>query len=181
MNFLFLAGLGNSEPGHWQSIWYRSMRGARWVAHREWQKPKVEDWVADLERNLKEVPGPKVLIAHSLGCLLVVEWAKRHSDASVKGSFLVAPPDVRRPTFPEGVVGFAPPSPDARPPAPALVVASTTDNFASFDAARAAAEAWGAEIADVGPRGHINLASNLGPWEQGRRLLEQFVARIEAS
>src|SRR3954462_14135103 len=109
MNFVFLAGLGNSEPGHWQAIWFRSMEGAHWVAHREWERPRATDWVADLQRDLQRIPGPKVLVAHSLGCLLAVEWARRHSDPSVKGSFLVAPPDVRRSTFPDGVVGFEPP------------------------------------------------------------------------
>ena len=178
MNVVFLAGLGNSEPGHWQTIWYRSMDKTRWVAHREWEKPRMLDWVADLQRNLEEVPGPKVLVAHSLGCLLAVEWAKRHTDPSVKGSFLVAPPDVQRPSFPKGPVGFEPPG-DGRPPLPAVVVASTDDPFASFESARAAAAAWGAELIDVGARGHINLASNLGGWDEGRQLFNRFVARLD--
>jgi predicted alpha/beta hydrolase family esterase len=95
----------------------------------------------------------------------------------VKGSFLVAPPDVRRENFPDSVVGFQPPG-EGRPPLPAVVVASTDDHYASFASAQAAAEAWGAELIDVGARGHINLASNLGAWNEGRRLLDEFVARL---
>jgi hypothetical protein len=178
MNVVFLAGLGNSEPEHWQSIWYRSMPGARWVEHADWDAPNADDWVADLDAALRDLTGPKVLVAHSLGCLLAVEWAWRHHDPAVKGSFLVAPPDTRAPSFPPAAVGFGPPGGAARPPRPAMVVASTTDPYASVASARAAAAAWGAELVDVGARGHINLASNLGAWEEGRAHFERFVAGL---
>jgi predicted alpha/beta hydrolase family esterase len=181
MNFVFLAGLGNSEPGHWQAIWYRSMPGARWVEHADWDAPNATDWVADLDGELRNVPGPKVIVAHSLGCLLAVEWARRHHDSQVKGSFLVAPPDVRAPTFPRGAVGFEPPGGDARPPLPAIVVASTDDPYASLESARTAATVWGAELASVGARGHINLASDIGAWDEGRALFDRFVAGLGSS
>jgi uncharacterized protein len=179
MQYVFLAGIGNSEPEHWQAIWHREL-GGLWVGHRSWDQPRCDEWMADLDAALADLRGPKVLIAHSLGCLLAVEWAKRHRDPDVRGVFLVAPPDVRSPCFPAAIVGFPPASAAASPLARALVVASTDDSYASFASARAAATAWGADLVDVGALGHINLASNLGAWESGRRLLERFVAGLEA-
>src|SRR5690349_20317782 len=123
MNYVFLAGIGNSEPDHWQSIWFRDL-GGRWVEHADWGRPRADDWVVDLERAMRDVAGPKVLIGHSLGCLLAVEWAKHHRSPDVKGSFLVAVPDAGGPNFPKAAVGFAPAT-DGPPPLPALVVAST--------------------------------------------------------
>ncbi len=179
MNYIFLAGIGNSEPEHWQSIWFRAL-GGRWVEHAHWDQPRADRWVADLDRAIRELSGPKVLIGHSLGCLLAVEWARCHRDAGVKGSFLVAPPDVGGPNFPKSAVGFAPAT-GGTPPLPALVVASTDDPYASFASAHSAAKAWGAAIASVGERGHINLASNIGAWNEGRALFDRFVAGLGAS
>jgi hypothetical protein len=179
MNYIFLAGIGNSEPDHWQSIWFRAL-GGRWVEHADWSCPRAADWVADLDRDVRALAGPKVLIGHSLGCLLVVQWAKRHHDADVKGSFLVAPPDVGGPNFPKSAVGFERAT-DGIPPLPALVVASTNDPYASLASARSAAKAWGAAIASVGERGHINLASSIGAWAEGRALFDRFLAGLGGS
>lgn len=176
MNYIFLAGIGNSEPEHWQAIWFRAL-GGRWVEHADWDCPCADVWVADFERDVRDLAGPKVLIGHSLGCLLAVEWARRHRDADVKGSFLVAPPDVGGPNFPRSAIGFAPAT-DGPPPLPALVVASTNDPYASFASARSAAKAWGAALVNVGERGHINLASNIGAWDEGRALFDRFVAGL---
>jgi hypothetical protein len=177
MTYVFLAGIGNSEAEHWQAIWHRVL-GGRWVEHADWERPRANRWVADLEGVLRATAGKKILVAHSLGCLLAVEWARRHHDPQLLGSFLVAPPDPCAPCFPTSAVGFAPPG-DGKPPLPALIVASTTDPYASLASARDAAACWGAALADVGARGHINLASNVGAWDEGRALLAGFVARLE--
>ena len=177
LTHVFLAGIGNSEPGHWQSRWHRSLPGSRWVEHADWDNPDARAWIADLDAALAAVTGPKLLVAHSLGCLLAMEWARDHRDPDIEGAFLVAVPDAAGPNFPRQAVGFRPAT-TGRPPLPALVVASTNDGYASIESARAAAAAWGADFADVGALGHINLASNLGDWPQGRALLAAFEARL---
>ena len=178
MHHVFLAGIGNSEPDHWQSIWFRAL-GGRWVEHADWNAPDAARWVADLDRELRGLRGPKLLIAHSLGCLLAVEWATRSRDdaAEVIGSFLVAPPDVAAPSFPSAAVGFQPAA-SGKPPLPALVVASADDPYGSFASACAAAAAWGAPIESAGACGHINLASNIGAWEDGRARFDRFAAGL---
>ena len=177
MTYVFLAGIGNSEAEHWQASWHRAL-GGRWVEHADWERPRADQWVADLDRALSAIAGPKIIVAHSIGCLLAVEWAKRHRDRDLLGSFLVAPPDPCGPCFPTSAVGFAPPA-EGKPPLPALIVASSTDPYASLAWTRHAAARWGAGLADVGERGHINLASHIGAWDEGRALLTGFVARLE--
>jgi predicted alpha/beta hydrolase family esterase len=182
MRYVFLAGIGNSEPGHWQARWYRSLPPdrARWVDHADWDRPVAAEWVADLDAVLTALPGPKLLVAHSMGCLLAVEWAKRHHDPDLRGAFLVSVPDVDGACFPAQAVGFAPAA-DGRPPLPALMVASTDDRYCSMEHARRVAGAWGVKLIDIGAKGHINLASDIGDWDEGRRLLDAFAAGAGAS
>jgi predicted alpha/beta hydrolase family esterase len=178
--FVFLAGVGNSEPGHWQRRWYRAIPGALWVEHDEWERVSRDRWVAELDAALALLPARSVLVAHSLGCLLAADWLRERRDARVAGAFLVAPPDVEAPCFPSSVVGFR--SSQRRVcaplPCPSMVVASTTDQYATIDHARGVAASWGASIVDVGDRGHINLASGLGDWDEGQSLMRGFVASL---
>jgi hypothetical protein len=68
------------------------------------------------------------------------------------------------------VHGFAP-LPRARLPFRAIVVASSDDPWCALDRTRAWAADWGAEFHDIGPHGHINAASGLGDWPQGKAWL----------
>jgi predicted alpha/beta hydrolase family esterase len=181
MHYVFLAGIGNSEPEHWQSIWFRSMeKSASWVDHRDWDNPDAAEWVDDLEAVMAKIRGPKVFVAHSLGCLLAVERAKRHRDPDVRGSFLVSVPDVNGRNFPRQAVGFGA-AVDGRPPMPAMVVASTNDAYSSVAHAQSVAAAWAVALTDVGALGHINLASGIGAWPAGRQLFDRFVASLSSS
>jgi predicted alpha/beta hydrolase family esterase len=177
MRFVYLAGIGNSEPEHWQSIWHRSSESSIWVEHDDWNDVHSDKWVEDLARTLAEVPGEKLLIAHSLGCLLACEWRRSRPNEGVIGSFLVSVPDVTGPRFPKQAVGFAP-ALEGSPPLPGLIVASTNDEYGTIDHAQRVARAWKVDLANVGARGHINLASNLGDWPEGRTLLQTFVASL---
>jgi predicted alpha/beta hydrolase family esterase len=178
--FVFLAGVGDSEPDHWQRRWYGAIPGALWVDHDDWERISRDRWLTELDAALAPVAAPSVLVAHSLGCLLAADWLCERPGAAVAGAFLVAPPDVAGPHFPSTVVGFR--SFDCGPgkplPCPTMVVASTTDRYATIDHARAAAARWGAAMVDVGDRGHINLASGLGDWCEGQALMRRFVGSL---
>jgi predicted alpha/beta hydrolase family esterase len=176
MHYVFLAGIGNSEPEHWQSIWYRSVGpNGHWVEHVDWDNPVADDWVCDLERCLRSLSGPKVLIAHSLGCLLVAEWAKRHRDQQVVAALLVSLPNAAGPAFPRAASGFAA-AVDSRLPFAALMIASSNDPYSSIAYAQRVADQWAIPLIDVGAKGHLNLASNLGEWPEGRTLLEGLIS-----
>jgi predicted alpha/beta hydrolase family esterase len=177
MRYVFLAGIGDSELGHWQSIWFRSVGEAGyWVAHADWDRPRAEAWVRDLDDSLRALDGEKVLVAHSLGCLVVAEWARRHADRDIVGALLVALPDVAGPAFPRDALGFGG-ALAARLPFPATVVASADDPYCSLEVARRAAALLGARLVEVGAKGHINVASGVGDWPEGRALLDELVAR----
>jgi hypothetical protein len=73
------------------------------------------------------------------------------------------------------------PVPLARLPFPAHVVASTDDPFATAERSRTFADAWGAELALIGPAGHIATASGHGEWPEGRALLARLAAGWSAA
>lgn len=170
---VFVPGIGNSEPEHWQSIWAASLPGSIWVEQRDWDRPIRDEWVAALARDLSRASGPKVIVAHSLGCLVVAEAAEALPAAEVTGALLVAVPDVRGPSFPPAVAGFRP-ALSLTMPAPSILVASTDDPYGSHAHAEAVARRWGSALVSVGAKGHVNARSNLGEWAEGRRLLERL-------
>ena len=118
---LILAGLWNSGPDHWQTHWQG--RYPKWTKaeHRDWTCPDRDEWVAELDAAIAACRGAPILVAHSLGCMLVALWAASGSPLKVAGAFLVAPSDVEAPSYPVPVNGFAP-IPLAPLPAPVVSV-----------------------------------------------------------
>jgi uncharacterized protein len=170
-----LPGLSGSGPDHWQTRWEQLDQRCVRVQQSDWDRPDCTDWCARLEEAVASTEGDVVLVAHSLGCLLVAHWAYAGEVDRVKGALLVAPPDVEAPErAPEATLSFAP-IPREPLPFPAILVASQDDSYASIEFARELADAWGARLVDVGEQGHINAESQLGVWEQGRALLDELL------
>ncbi|MBV8962428.1 MAG: serine hydrolase family protein, partial [Hyphomicrobiales bacterium] len=73
-DILFVPGLGNSGPDHWQTRWEKKLSTGRRVEQTDWEHPRLKEWVARLVEEIarSEVKRPAVLIAHSLGNLVVV-------------------------------------------------------------------------------------------------------------
>jgi hypothetical protein len=76
-------------------------------------------------------------------------------------------------TAPIGPTGWRP-MPMTRLPFPSIVVASTNDEYASMARAQEFAAAWGSRLVNIGAAGHINAATALGDWSEGRKLLEEL-------
>ena len=169
---VFVAGIENSGPEHWQAIWHSRVPNGVWVEHESWDNPVRDAWVKDLDDALRTIDGPKILVAHSLGCTLVAEWASEHRDDTVVGAFLAALPDVRGENFPTQAVGFDP-SRYGRLPFEAVVLASEDDPYGSLESASAGAGRLGARLVNVGPKGHINAGSGLGDWPEGWSVLSE--------
>jgi predicted alpha/beta hydrolase family esterase len=177
---LIVPGLGGSGPEHWQTRWEALYPRHVRVAQRDWERPRRDDWLASLETAVAAAGEPVVLVAHSLGCALVAHAASRPYAPAIAAALLVAPADVDSPAHtPSETRDFAP-LPLLPLPFPATVVASQDDPYATLARARAFASAWGAEFVDAGPRGHLNAASGLGDWPEGRRHLEALLARAPA-
>ena len=185
-NVLVLPGWQNSGPMHWQSRWER-LHGYTRVEQHDWMRPLRGDWIARLEEVVLEHRGDGggntpgiVLVAHSLGCLLVAAWAahSRHHGC-VRGALLVAPGDPQREELRGVLASWSPP---VLQPLPfrSILVGSQDDPYCSFERARGFATAWHAEFVDYGRCGHINAESGLGDWPQGQALLQQLAGAAPA-
>lgn len=174
MRAVLLPGIGGSDDQHWQSLWERESQEFRRFKPSSWDEPDLDDWSTALDQAVGREPA--VLVAHSLSCLLAVQWSAAHS-GRVAGLFLVAAPDPTGPRFPQEAGAFAS-GLDARPSAPALLVASDDDPYCSAVQSAAFADVWRIPRVSVGNHGHLNSASGLGAWSEGRNLLTAFVAGL---
>ena len=130
-----------------------------------------------LERAVAAAGEPVAIAAHSLGCALVAHAARRAPALPIRAALLVAPADVDSPAHtPPETRGFAP-LPRAPLPFPATVIASRNDPYVTLERARAFAADWAAEFVDAGALGHINAASSLGDWPDGRARFEALLLR----
>lgn len=179
MPVLIVPGIGNSGPTHWQTQWEQRHPGLTRVVQRDWDQPVSAEWVATLDAALQR-HGPAIVVAHSLGCLVVAQWlaqwaARRPANAmpALRGVLMVAVPDPHGPSFPPQAQGFGA-LPTGRLPGPLTVVSSSDDPYApSAFTARCVAD-WGAEHVHLGAAGHINAASGLADWPQGWALVERW-------
>jgi predicted alpha/beta hydrolase family esterase len=142
------------------------------VVQDDWLEPRLADWLAALDAAVRACAIPPVLVAHSLACALVAQWAAGRPSAAVKAALLVAPADVDSPAHtPDEVRNFGP-MPLARLPFPSVMVASDDDPFVTPARAAAFARAWGSRLVMLPAAGHINADAGFGPWPDGRRLLD---------
>ena len=169
---LTVPGIGNSEPGHWQSIWERRYPGVTRVMQRDWDQPVCSEWVVAVEAAVAASAQPPVIVAHSLGCLAVAHWAFS-SAREVAGLVLVAAPDPEGANFPAAATGFAPVPPAIRGRR-ALIISSSNDPYGNTRWSRQLAEAYRAELIELTNAGHINVASGLGEWQEGWNRVSAF-------
>jgi predicted alpha/beta hydrolase family esterase len=178
VNVLILPGWQNSGPAHWQSQW-EAAYGYRRVEQHEWMRPLRGDWIARLEDVLLRCDEPAVLVAHSLGCLLVAAWATHSRNTHlVKAALLVAPGDPEREAL-RPVLGSWSPVPSQKLPFKSILVGSRNDPYCSHARARQFAKAWGADFIDFGMQGHINAESGLGAWQYGHEILNQLRTELK--
>ena len=169
---LILPGIGSSGPDHWQTLWEKENPSFFRLEQRDWNHPVCEEWIELLEESVEQVGPQVVLVAHSLGSLLVAHWASR-TERKVKGALLVAPPDPEGTNFPKEAIGFSPlPIKPFR--FPSILVSSSNDPFGDTLFGKSIALAWGSRFIDAGAVGHINSKSGLGGWHEGFALLQQL-------
>jgi predicted alpha/beta hydrolase family esterase len=167
---LILPGWQGSGPGHWQTLW-EELHGDLRVLQSDWDLPLRGDWICQLEEAALAHPGPLLLAAHSLGCHLAAGWAARSRQAArVAGALLVAPPDLERPDLPPALHTWRGHGLQSLP-FPAHLLSSSDDPYCSAPRAAAIAQAWGARHTEIGALGHLNAASGLRDWPQGRAWL----------
>lgn len=173
-DIVILPGIGGSGELHWQTRWEKSNPRHRRFQPTDWNRPELRDWTSALDCAVAAAPKPPLLVAHSLACLLVAHW-QHLSAAPVAGAFLVAVPNPQSEAYPVEAASFADP-PSGKFRFPSLIVASANDPYGTIEYARGRASLWGSSIVEVGELGHINEASGLGDWPQGKALLTAFAA-----
>lgn len=170
---LILPGIGNSGPGHWQTLWEDTFSSCTRVQQRDWDNPDCAEWVKTLDKAIHNLKTPPVLVAHSLACIVVARWAAQHA-GPVQGALLVAPPDPEGPNFPKQAIGFSP-MPQVRLMFPSIVIASSNDPYSNLDYAKRCAMCWGSRFINIGDCGHINALSGLGGWPEGLAQLQSLM------
>jgi len=169
-NYFIIPGLGGSGSDHWQTWLENSQPNFQRVIQNDWNNPDIQEWAATIEKTLVGYnPDSVVLVAHSLGCLTVAEWAGRYNK-KIKAALLVAPPDeqllqskLQKRLFeqiPLKKLNFE-----------TILVASANDPWATIDKAELYARNWGSKFVNIGNAGHINDLSGHGEWEEGLEFL----------
>jgi len=174
---VMVPGWHGSGPDHWQRRWLSTLTAPVVVEQADWEYPTVADWTATLDRTVRALARPALLVAHSLGCITVAHWAARYRSDKVIGALLVAPADVERPGAPDALTPFAP-IPRQPLPFPSLVIGSSNDPSASAERAAGFAADWGGSFICLKDAGHINVASGHRDWVEGRELLGNWARSL---
>ncbi|MFB4294673.1 RBBP9/YdeN family alpha/beta hydrolase [Nonomuraea sp. ATR24] len=176
--YVVIPGIEGSDRQHWQTSWERQWgTSAVRISPASWSAPNLDDWVKAVQKAYdyaRRQDSRVVLVAHSLGCWAASTWLNSNPSSPIGGAFLVAPPDPHGPAFPRRAAAtFMEVS--ARPlPCPALVVGSADDPYCTPQAGAGFARRWDAQWHLAGARGHLNSASGLGSWRDGRELLDSL-------
>jgi predicted alpha/beta hydrolase family esterase len=174
MRILVVPGLNGSGPGHWQTLWEEKYGGER-VNQRDWENPDLVEWVSTLSTVITARSERTILVAHSLGCLVVAHWAQAHLEktSQIQCALMVAPPDVESsPHIPEELRRF---TTHKVIPFPSVLVGSESDHYMTLESARRLAGYWNSCFVNAGAVGHINPDSGHGPWLQGEILLTDLI------
>jgi predicted alpha/beta hydrolase family esterase len=174
---LIVPGLREHVPEHWQTLLAAKLSRVHTVPPLEADKLSCAARVEALDRALRAIDGPVILVAHSAGVMMVAHWAQTAQSRPIKGALLATPADVENP-FPAGYPttdtlrehGWLP-IPRRPLPFPSLVAASRNDPLCAFERAQALAQDWGSDLEDIGTAGHLNPAAGYGDWPQALELI----------
>ena len=174
---LIVPGLREHVPEHWQTLLAAKLPRVHTVPPLEEDKLSCAARVEALDRALRAIDGPVILVAHSAGVMMVAHWAQAARSRPIKGALLATPADVENP-FPAGYPttetlrdhGWLP-IPRRPLPFPSLVAASRNDPLCAFERAQALSQEWGSDLEDLGPVGHLNPAAGFGEWPQALELI----------
>lgn len=169
---IIVPGVGGSEQAHWQSWLQGQLMSCSRVQQKDWNHPVLQDWVAQFVKTVSSIQDDLQIVAHSFGCLTTVAALALHPELNrkIKNLVLVAPANPAR----FGEHGFAQNSTtnyqaffhqlNIRVPTTMLI--SENDPWLAFEDAKQLADAWKLSAVNLGPVGHINVASGFGPFPE---------------
>jgi uncharacterized protein len=139
---------------------------------RDWDHPDCDEWVEALDVAVRLANEPPIIVAHSLGCLVVARWAAR-SNLAVHAVLLVAVPDPEGLAFPREATGFSAVTTELRGKR-ITIISSTDDPYSTAEYTLQRVAQWNAEHISLASCGHINAASGLGDWAEGWSIVERW-------
>lgn len=177
---LIVPGLRDHVADHWQTLLAAKLPKARSVPPLERDKLSCAARVDAIDRALRDIEGPVVIVAHSAGAMMVAHWAATRNTRDIRGALLAAPADLETPMpagYPTtGVLdsnGWLP-VPRAELPFPSIVAASSNDPLARLDRMRELAQCWGSRLVELGAVGHLNPNSGFGEWPRAEELIREL-------
>jgi predicted alpha/beta hydrolase family esterase len=169
-SFLILHGLEGSGPDHWQTWLAGRLRergeNVRYPDLPDPFDPRPGEWLAALQPELAALEGERIVVCHSLGCLLWLLNARDGARDVADRVLLVAPPCTNEV---EPVVRFRPNGVTAGDVDAAagetLMLWSEPDPYCPASAA-VAFEAVFRNARLIPDRGHLNADAGFGPWPE---------------
>jgi len=173
--YLIIPGYQGSNVNHWQSHWEKkyALKADR-VTLQDFTNTEKRYWTTSIFEQIKNSDNQYIIIAHSLGALSFVHTYSRYVINNVKAALLVAPPDVEENENASFLNEFSP-VPKFRFEIPVFLVASSNDHYCTLERAKEMAQSWGAELINIGAKGHINSESGIGDWPEGQQLLNKLI------
>ncbi|MFK8329809.1 RBBP9/YdeN family alpha/beta hydrolase [Pseudomonas sp. BJa5] len=174
---LIIPGLRDHVAEHWQTLLQARLAKVRCVPPLQVNGLDCNARVEAIQREIEQIDGEVILVAHSAGVLMVAHWAARYQ-RPIKGALLAAPPDLNAQwpaNYPSPETLHAngwSPLPITPLPFPSIVAGSTNDHLASLEAVTAMAVGWGSHLLKLGAVGHLNPAAGFGPWPEAEALIQ---------
>jgi len=178
---LVVPGLRDHVARHWQTQLIERLPRVRAVPPMGRENLDCDLRVEAIERAVRAIAGPIVIVAHSGGCIAVAHWAAL-TERPVQGALLATPADFETP-MPDGYptrdaledAGWLP-VPRCRLPFPSIVAASRNDPLGRYERVAELGRDWGSRVVDLGEVGHLNPASGHGPWPRAEELIAELSA-----
>ena len=170
-SYLLLHGLGGSGPTHWQTWLYRELikvgKKVYYPTLPEYDKPQLSDWLKELDQTFQNINKDEKLtvIAHSLGCILWLQYIKNGLPGKAERVLLVAPPspyyehESIQAFFPIDIKGIE----NNQPFIHTVQIQSTNDPYCSIEDSHYFKQ-LGIRQKIIVNKGHINVESGFGPW-----------------
>lgn len=129
--------------------------------------PRLDEWLGALRPLLAAMPGERVVLCHSLACILWLQHARDAAAEHRAGRVLLVAPPSPHAKLP-GVVGFFPLEVTARQVAAAAastrLVCSLDDPYCPEGCDTAYGHVLGIEADLLSGGAHLNVDAGYGPW-----------------